>query len=432
MTISKLKKIYDINNPIDLLDFINSNLAPKTFEKNQYGEVFTPLNLVNEMLDTLPKSVWKNKELKWLDPAVGIGNFPIVIYLRLMEGLKNEISNEENRRKHILENMIYMVELNGKNVRILKKILCFKEYKLNIFEGSFIEGEYKKIYKTDIKFDIIVGNPPYNKGQNNEGKKGGGDPIWNKFVVKSLKDFLNDNGYLMFIHPSGWRKPDSETSKYTGLYDLMTKENQMIYLEIHNSEDGNKIFNCGTRFDWYLINKKLKNEKTKIKDENGIIKDYDLSKIPFLPNYNINKIIKLLGKKEKCEILYNRTNYGSDQKYVSETKTDKFKYPLIHSTPQNGIRYMYSSRNDLGHFGISKVIFGETGIYNSIIDKKGKYGMTNGCMAIVENKNNLEDIKKCLESDKFKEILNACSWSNYRIEWRLFSYLRKDFYKHFI
>ena len=67
-----------------------------------------------------------------------------------------------------------------------------------------------------------------------------------------------------------------------------------------------------------------------------------------------------------------------------------------------------------------------------IIDKKRKYCMTKGCNTIVENKNNLEDIKKCLESDKFKEILNAWSWSNYQLDWRLFSYLRKDFYKHFI
>ena len=40
--------------------------------------------LVNEMLDKLPKEVWKNKNLKWLDPATGMGNFPIAVYLRLI------------------------------------------------------------------------------------------------------------------------------------------------------------------------------------------------------------------------------------------------------------------------------------------------------------------------------------------------------------
>jgi len=36
---------------------------------------------------------------------------------------------------------------------------------------------------------------------------------------------------------------------------LMTKENQMLYLEIHGIKDGQKVFNCGTRYDWYLIQK---------------------------------------------------------------------------------------------------------------------------------------------------------------------------------
>lgn len=39
-----------------------------------------------------------------------------------------------------------------------------------------------------------------------------------------------------------------------------------------------------------------------------------------------------------------------------------------------------------------------------------------------------EQIKKYIESEKFKKILKSCSWSNYSIDWRLFTYFRKDFY----
>jgi hypothetical protein len=49
-----------------------------------------------------------------------MGNFPIAIYLRLIETLKDEIPNKEERKKHILENMLYMSELNKKNVYISK------------------------------------------------------------------------------------------------------------------------------------------------------------------------------------------------------------------------------------------------------------------------------------------------------------------------
>ena len=50
------------------------------------------------MLDKLPKDVWKNPNLKWLDPANGIGNYPIVAYYKLMEGLKN-VKGYENKDK---------------------------------------------------------------------------------------------------------------------------------------------------------------------------------------------------------------------------------------------------------------------------------------------------------------------------------------------
>ena len=74
------------------------------------------------MLDTLPKDVWSNPMYRWLDPAVGTGAFPICIYYRLMEGLKDEIKNKDLRRKHILESMLYMCEIDDQNIKVLKII----------------------------------------------------------------------------------------------------------------------------------------------------------------------------------------------------------------------------------------------------------------------------------------------------------------------
>ena len=134
-----------IDNPKELLELINDCLKPKEVEKQQNGEVFTPMILVNEMLDKLPKETWKNKNLKWLDPATGMGNFPIAVYLRLMEGLKDEIKDMKARKKHILENMLYMSELNKKNVLVCKQIFDINnEYNLNIYEGDSLKVDYDK------------------------------------------------------------------------------------------------------------------------------------------------------------------------------------------------------------------------------------------------------------------------------------------------
>ncbi len=91
----------------------------------KYGEVFTPLSLVNEMLDKLPKEVWSNPHLKWLDPANGIGNFPVIIVKNLMEGLKEWQPDDELRLKHILENMIYVCELQPKNMLIYLQLFDY-------------------------------------------------------------------------------------------------------------------------------------------------------------------------------------------------------------------------------------------------------------------------------------------------------------------
>ena len=126
----------DAHYPVDVvkvLDYIAQHLAPKTVERHKYGEVFTPMSLVHEMLDTLPDAVWKDKDLKWLDPANGMGNYPIAVFLRLFYGFRTKdgkynpglttvIKNETARRTHIVEKMLFMVELNSKNNAISRRL----------------------------------------------------------------------------------------------------------------------------------------------------------------------------------------------------------------------------------------------------------------------------------------------------------------------
>jgi len=111
-------------------------------------------------------------------------------------------------------------------------------------------------------------------------------------------------------------------------------------------------------------------------------------------------------------------------------KTKEFKYPVVHSTPQNKPRFVWSSRNDNGFYGIKKIIFGDSGIYDPIIDIKGKYAMTQHAIAIViNNYKEGEKISKCLCSSIFNKILKACLWSSFAIEWGMFKDFKKNFYE---
>ena len=105
-----------------VLEFINSMMKPKQTEKKKYGEVFTPFHLVDDMLDRLPDTVWSDPSLRWFDPCVGIGNFMVSVYYRLMDGLRDIFTDDTDRSRHILSDMLYMSEINAKNVLMVKKI----------------------------------------------------------------------------------------------------------------------------------------------------------------------------------------------------------------------------------------------------------------------------------------------------------------------
>ena len=118
---------------------------------------------------------------------------------------------------------------------------------------------------------------------------------------------------------------------------------------------------------------------------------------------------------------------------MSHTKTEEYKYVCVHSTPKSGVRYMYSKVNDRGHFGISKIIIGEAGINDVIIDMEGGYGLTNGAIGIKIN--TLEEgnmLEAALKTNKFDKVLRSCLFSSFRVDWNIFKEFKKDFWKEFI
>jgi hypothetical protein len=162
-------------------------------EVKEHGEVMTPLTLVNEMLDKLPSEVWVNPNLKWLDPCNGVGTFPSVVVERLMVGLKDVIVDDCERYRHIIEKMIYVCEIQPKNMELF---LCAfdreDDHELNIYYGSFLDKKFDEYMLNDWgvdKFDIVLGNPPYKNGTHH------------KFIVKGF-NLLNEGGISLVVHPS--------------------------------------------------------------------------------------------------------------------------------------------------------------------------------------------------------------------------------------
>lgn len=266
---SSLQSLLD--KPKELLELINNCLKPKQKEKQENGEVFTPIEFIFEMLDKLDKhyinengkSIFTVKKFKWGDIAgSGMGNFSVVLYLKLMEGLKQEIPNVNDRKKHILENMIYMAELNKKNVFICHQIFdIHNKYSLNLYEGDALELNPDDKWGIE-KFDIILGNPPFNKGgiRSYTGKQLGdkNETIWTKFVEKSL-GMLKPKGYLAFIHPLSWLK------RTHSLHNKII-DKHIIWLKLWDNSQSKSMINADIPISLYVLKNtvNIKKNKTEI------------------------------------------------------------------------------------------------------------------------------------------------------------------------
>lgn len=247
-------------------------------------EVFTPPNVVNNMLDMLPKELFENKETTFLDIGTKSGVFLREIAKRLIKGLESEIPDLQKRVDHILHKQLFGIATTELTSLVSRRTLYCSKYpncrysasRFDTVEGNirfrakkhdFVNGRCKwcgasatqfdrddgleshayEFIHTDkpeeifnMKFDVIIGNPPYQMSCSTENSTDSNaafaSAIYPKFVVQAMK--LNPR-YLLMITPSRWM-----TRTGQGIDDEWVDE--MIYgkhlMEIHDFIDSTECF----------------------------------------------------------------------------------------------------------------------------------------------------------------------------------------------
>jgi hypothetical protein len=277
-----------------------------------------------------------------------------------------------------------------------------------------------------MKFNLIIGNPPYQSKDENGVKKN----VWPKFVSKLL-EYLQDAGYMSLIHPAKWRAPENKLWKELNKY-------QIEYLELHPTyrdvgrESGQEIFGVLTSFDWYILQKISPYKKTTVNDFDGKNFHMNLKDWPWLPSGKIDTFKKLLATDDDITVnIVTNKRYSLNE--IKEKQDSKFKYSVIKTIRKNDKDIFYSDNNKKGYFGISKIIISQGLKTYTFEDLNGEYGISSHTGAIlIENEKETKLLIKTLNSKKFGEIIKYSKWSNFTTELKMFIYFKKDFWKYFV
>jgi hypothetical protein len=341
------------------------------------GEVFTPHELVSSIIDKIPNEVWVNPKSTFLDPCMGRGTFLIEIVQRLVDIYRYSELDAKSR--------VYGYDIRVKYFNRLKR----RGY-VNVQHKDFLSDEIK------MKFDVVIGNPPYQEvdenGKSKGGGKGGANNLWSKFILKSFE--ISDN--IFFITPPSFLSPN---------HLVLNKMYENGGLKLLKIFEESPFQGVGTQACYYYWSKNY----------NGLCKidgaDVNLRN-KILPNssnpIDFSIFSKFFSHSDKFIFLRDCSIHTQSKKNYITTGITLENINRLHV----GSKILYTSLVNK-HHNHNKVIISRSGYLNPLYDSGESCTSESNYYCLVNDENEGTNLVKLLKSKLYKYCLDKSKFSGF-------------------
>lgn len=297
-----------------------------------------------------------------------------------------------------------LVDLHGEE--ILTKIwfnellVCFtndvlvRYPQINIAKGDFLSLRFVDKQGKDMKFDVVIGNPPYQEG----GRDDQANKLWPQFVKKAY-DLVEDHGHVAMITPNGWMQPTADIGKGTGknalsIFNDIFKKNNLILANIDSDAIRESHFKgVGSTFSYYLFQKAPYSGSTEFITSTGSVQ-IDISKIDSLPKITSGESLSIVKKMVGTPFTFCDQNHGlngfegdtqgtvahvKQTKKGNKTSTHHLTHAIYHTNKNNGTYWFGEKLNP--YATAPKVIISLSGTYLPVFNNTT--GFSNMCLAVI-------------------------------------------------
>jgi len=353
-------------------------------------ERIKPLSdLVNEILDHLPESVWESKTTTFFDPAIGGGQFVREIERRL----RQHGHDDDNIHSRVF-GFEYSYALLDLAVNMHKLV------------GQYTKKSYEGFFKSKNKmvFDVIVGNPPYQSSKENS------DQLWPLFAEKVI-GLVKQNGHVCYILPDTWTS-GTRSVMISGRKNLLTEVLNEVDVKVLNFDVKKYFPGIGSGFSALVLQNTKTKSKTKFVTPNGQFL-FDIQGLKYIPK-NIDKVTLDIVKKvtnHKSNCVYFKF-YGKTPNLDLVDQKDKGHQFEFSNTSSN-----HSTKwgNIAGQgFGKKKIIYAYMGSKQKFeYDVVGNKSLMYNGRAYELDVDATEDGLKSYFESKIVKFINRDKWSQY-------------------